>query len=87
MSFHLTWWALVFPNVGFTLETIEIASSLNSVAISWVTSAMTIALVATWLFVFSFHLRAVLNKKIMGPNNGDEDEDEEEEDIQQQQRF
>jgi C4-dicarboxylate transporter/malic acid transport protein len=87
MSFHLTWWALIFPNVGFTLETIQIGSSLNSVAISWVTSAMTIALVTTWLFVLSFHLRAVLSKKIMGPNNSDEDEDEEEEDVQQQQRF
>ncbi len=84
MSFHLTWWALVFPNVGFTLETIAIGSSLDSVAIGWVTSAMTIVLVATWLFVLSFHVKAVLHKKIMGPGNDDEDN---EEDLAQERRF
>ena len=83
ISFHLTWWALVFPNVGFTLETIQIGSSLHSVAISWVGSAMTIMLVATWLLVLGFHVQAVLSKKIMGPNNDDEGK---EEDLEQQRR-
>lgn len=84
ITFHLTWWALVFPNVGFTLETIQIGSSLNSVAIGWVGSAMTIVLVATWLLVFSFHVQAVLSKKIMGPGNDDEDK---EEDFEQKRHF
>lgn len=84
ISFHLTWWALIFPNVGFTLGTIQIGSSLDSVAIGWIGSAMTIVLVATWLFVFSFHVEAVLSKKIMGPGNDDEDK---EEDLEQERRF
>jgi C4-dicarboxylate transporter/malic acid transport protein len=74
--FHLTWWALIFPNVGFTLQTIQIGLSLDSVAISWVGSAMTIVLVAMWLLVFVFHVEAVLSKKIMEPGNDDEDEEE-----------
>jgi C4-dicarboxylate transporter/malic acid transport protein len=84
ISFHLTWWALVFPNVGLTLATIQMGSSLDSVAIGWVTSAMTIVLVATWLLVLGFHVHAVLNKKIMGPGNDDEDK---EEDLEQGRRF
>ncbi len=84
ISFHLTWWALVFPNVGLTLATIQMGSSLDSVAIGWVTSAMTIVLVATWLLVLGFHIYAVLNKKIMGPGNDDEDK---EEDLEQGRRF
>jgi tellurite resistance protein TehA-like permease len=84
ISFHLTWWALVFPNVGFTLETIKIGSSLNSIAIGWVCSAMTIVLVVTWLLVLGFHVQAVLSNKIMGPGNDDEDK---EEDFAQERRF
>ncbi|UJR11864.1 hypothetical protein I4U23_016043 [Adineta vaga] len=84
ITFHLTWWALVFPNVGFTLETIQIGSSLQSVAIGWFGSAMTIVLVVTWLFVLIFHVQAVLSKKIMGLDNNDEDM---EVDLERQQRF
>ena len=84
ISFHLTWWALVFPNVGLTLSTIQIGSSLGSVAIGWVTTAMTIVLVATWLLVLGFHVKAVLSKKIMGPGNDDEDK---EEDLEPELRF
>jgi C4-dicarboxylate transporter/malic acid transport protein len=76
ISFHLTWWALIFPNVGLTLDTIAIGSSINSVAIGWVCSAMTIMLVATWIFVLSFHVEAVWSKKIMGPGKNDEDNEE-----------
>jgi C4-dicarboxylate transporter/malic acid transport protein len=84
MSFHLTWWALIFPNVGFTLEMIQMGLSLDSVAIGWVTSAITIVLFTTWLLVFGFHIQAVLSKKIMGPDNDDEDKDE---DLEQERRF
>ena len=84
ISFHLTWWALVFPNVGFTLSTIQVGSSLGSVAISWVGSAMTIVVVTTWLLVLVFHIEAVLTKKIMAPGNDDEDD---EDDVEMSQQF
>ena len=74
ISFHLTWWAAVFPNVGFTLATIRIGSSLESAAIGWVASAMTIVLVATWMMILGFHVEAVWNKRLMGPGNNDEGE-------------
>lgn len=45
-SFHLVWWAFVFPNVGFTIATIQIGTALVSEGILSVGSAMTIALVA-----------------------------------------
>jgi tellurite resistance protein TehA-like permease len=84
ISFHLTWWALIFPNVGFTLETIQIGLSLESVAIGWICSAVTIVLVSMWLLILGFHVQAVLSKKIMWPGKDDEDK---EEDLEQERRF
>ncbi|KAF2214496.1 hypothetical protein CERZMDRAFT_110779 [Cercospora zeae-maydis SCOH1-5] len=75
MSFHLVWWAFVFPNVGFTLATIRIGQQLKSKGILWVASTMTILLVTMWVFVFVMHVRAVLRKQIMMPGL-DEDKDE-----------
>lgn len=78
MSFHLTWWGLVFPNVGFTIATIKIGeafgSGSGSEGILWVGSVMTILLVALWLFVGIHHILAVWNKEIMWPGK-DEDYD------------
>ncbi|KAL4731733.1 hypothetical protein ACLX1H_000715 [Fusarium chlamydosporum] len=34
--FHLGWYAMIFPNTGFTLATISIAKALESDAIGWV---------------------------------------------------
>lgn len=73
MAFHLVWWAFVFPSVSFTIITINIGKQLGSQGILWVSSAMTILLVAVWLFVFIAHARAVLMKQMMIPNK-DEDE-------------
>lgn len=42
VSFHLNWWAFIFPNVGFTIATIKIGNQFQSEAIRWVGSAMTI---------------------------------------------
>jgi C4-dicarboxylate transporter/malic acid transport protein len=67
MSFHLSWWSFVFPNVGFIIAAIEIGKTLESSTILWVTSGMTIALVALWLFVGICQVRAVWTKKIMWP--------------------
>jgi tellurite resistance protein TehA-like permease len=72
MSFHLVWYALVFPNVGFTLALIDIGEQLLSPGIQWVGSVMTVILVAVWLFVLSQHLKAVMTKQIMMPGS-DED--------------
>ena len=75
MSFHLVWWAFVFPNVGFTIATIRIGEQFESNGILWVGSAMTILLVATWIFVLMSHVRAIWKKQILMPGK-DEDKDE-----------
>ena len=72
MNFHLIWWGLVFPNVGFAIATIKIGQQLQSEAVLWVSSIMTILLVALWMFVLAAHIRAVLSKEIMMPGK-DED--------------
>jgi tellurite resistance protein TehA-like permease len=75
MGFHLVWWAFVFPNVGFTIATISLGKAFQSEGIMWVGSAMTILLVATWLFVGCTHIRAVWKKFILWPGK-DEDHDQ-----------
>lgn len=72
MNFHLVWWGLVFPNVGFNIATIKIGEQLQSEGILWVASAMTILLVAMWIFVLCTQIRAVLRKEILMPGK-DED--------------
>ena len=67
MSFRLTWWALVFPNVGFTIATISIGEELNSQGTLWIGSAMTILLVVMWIFLMVLHAMAVFTKQIMMP--------------------
>ena len=65
MRFHLTWWSFVFPNVGFTVDTIKIGTELGSAGIKWVGSAMTIFVIVTYVFVFVAHVRAVWKKEIL----------------------
>jgi C4-dicarboxylate transporter/malic acid transport protein len=67
MSFHLSWWAFVFPNVGFTIAVIEIGRTLQSQGILWVGTAMTILLVVAYLFVFACEVRSVWRKQIWFP--------------------
>ena len=50
MKFHNTWWAFIFPNVGFTLSTIYLGQEFESEAVLWVATAMVILLVIFWLF-------------------------------------
>lgn len=59
MEFKCTWWAIIFPNVGFTLGTIFIGQELESEAILWVSVAMTILLVAFWLLDLVLMGRAI----------------------------
>ncbi|OCK81703.1 hypothetical protein K432DRAFT_9201 [Lepidopterella palustris CBS 459.81] len=75
MAFHLTWWAFVFPNVGFTIATIQIGKQFQSQGILWVGSAMTVLVVVAWIFVFASLVRAVCRHKILWPGR-DEDKDE-----------
>lgn len=74
MSFALTWWAFIFPNVGFTLSTIAIGRELGSEGILWVGSVMTALVAAIWCFAFVGCVRAVWMKSIVWPKK-DEDRD------------
>jgi C4-dicarboxylate transporter/malic acid transport protein len=65
LTFHLNWWALVFPNVGFTIAVISIGKEFRSEGVKWVGSAMTLGLVALYLFVLTMHVRAVMMKGIL----------------------
>lgn len=71
-SFHLSWWAMVFPNTGFTIATITLGRAFNSPGILGVASAMSVAIVLMWSFVLVSHFRAVLTQSIMYPGR-DED--------------
>ena len=70
--FHLGWWAMVFPNTGFTLATISIGNALNSEPVKWVGTAMSIGLITMYFVVLQAHIRAVLTQDIMYPGR-DED--------------
>ena len=72
MPFTLTWWAFIFPNVGFTFATSMIGAQLGSPAILWVASVLTIFLVALWLISLVGCVRAVWQGKIVWPGK-DED--------------
>jgi C4-dicarboxylate transporter/malic acid transport protein len=78
MSFSLVNWALVFPNVGWTIATINLGQQLESQGIQWVGSIMSILVFIIWLFNLFAHARAVLTKRMMMPGQ-DEDQGEEEE--------
>ncbi|KAF2691198.1 C4-dicarboxylate transporter/malic acid transport protein [Lentithecium fluviatile CBS 122367] len=72
MSFALPWWAFIFPNVGFTVATVDIGMELGNEGILWVGSAMTIGLVAIWVVTVGMCVRAVVMGKIVWPGR-DED--------------
>jgi C4-dicarboxylate transporter/malic acid transport protein len=71
-AFHLSWWAMVFPNTGFTLATIVLGNAFGSKAIKGVGSAMSVCVVGMWAFVFVNHVLAVVRQDIMFPGK-DED--------------
>jgi tellurite resistance protein TehA-like permease len=74
MPFSLTWWAFIFPNVGFTLSTSVIGRELESEAVLWVASVMTILLVAIWLISAIGCVKSVWRGSIVWPGR-DEDRD------------
>jgi C4-dicarboxylate transporter/malic acid transport protein len=65
LTFHLNWWAFIFPNTGFTIATIKIGNEFESEGIRWVGSLMTVLLVAAYVFVLIMHIKAVLTKEIL----------------------
>lgn len=65
MSFALPWWAIIFPNVGFTIATIRIGEELESNAIAWLATVMTILVFAAWLVDLFLHLKSIYQKRIM----------------------
>ena len=72
MGFALPWWAFIFPNVGFTVATIDIGMEMGSEGVLWVGSAMTFGLVGIWLITVGMCVKAVLRKEIVWPGK-DED--------------
>lgn len=73
--FHLGWWPMVFPNVGFTLATIAIGNQLQCKGILWFATAMTLLIFITFCVVFYFNIRAVLVGDIMYPGKDEDTED------------
>lgn len=74
LNFNLTWYVMIFPNVGFTISLISIGKGLESNAILWVSSIMTILLVATYLWILVMHARAIYRCDVLWPGK-DEDKD------------
>ncbi|EKJ67468.1 hypothetical protein NXS19_004029 [Fusarium pseudograminearum] len=73
LQFSMTWWALVFPNIGFTLATGNIGQELESEGIQWVASVLTVFLVIMWFVVLYGMVSAVVRKKLLWPGrDGDE---------------
>ncbi|UNI16488.1 hypothetical protein JDV02_002919 [Purpureocillium takamizusanense] len=59
LSFNNTWWAMIFPNVGFTLSTVYLGQELGSEAVLWVSTAMTVLVVAAWLMNMVLMVKSV----------------------------
>ncbi|KAF5620585.1 Malic acid transport [Fusarium tjaetaba] len=65
MEFSLSWWALVFPNVGLALASINVGNTLSSRGIKIFGSSLTVVLVMVWFFCAAFHIRAVIRKDLL----------------------
>ncbi|KAF5668658.1 C4-dicarboxylate transporter [Fusarium heterosporum] len=65
MSFALPWWAIVFPNVGFTIATVYIGEELESDGVAWVATVMTVLVFVAWLMDLYLHLKSIFQKRIM----------------------
>ncbi|KAF4333879.1 Malic acid transport [Fusarium beomiforme] len=65
MEFSLSWWALVFPNVGLALATINVGTALSSRGIKIFASVLTVVLVIVWFICAAFHIRAIINRDLL----------------------
>ncbi|KAF2757790.1 hypothetical protein EJ05DRAFT_511555 [Pseudovirgaria hyperparasitica] len=59
MRFDVTWWAVVFPNVGWTIATALLGKSLDSQGIQWVSCGMIVILVVCWIIVAYSNVKAI----------------------------
>ncbi|KAK3940233.1 voltage-dependent anion channel-domain-containing protein [Diplogelasinospora grovesii] len=73
--FHLGWYAMVFPNTGFTLATISLGNAFKNQPVLWFATGMSILLVLTYAFVLYYHVRAILVQDIMYPGRDEDVED------------
>lgn len=71
-DFHLNWYAYVFPNVGFTIATIQIGNRLASSAIQIIGTGMAGSLFVLLIMVAFAHVKAFYNRMICWPGK-DED--------------
>jgi tellurite resistance protein TehA-like permease len=74
----LPYWSMVFPNTGFVIATIRIGSVLESEAILWVSSVLTILQVAIWLVAWVGTIWAVCTRQMMWPEEVQPEEGEKE---------
>ncbi|KAI0400643.1 voltage-dependent anion channel [Xylaria palmicola] len=72
IQFNLSWWGLIFPNVGLALATGYIGTELGSSAVEWVAVVMTAVLFAVWLMNIVLYVKAIATGQIMWPGR-DED--------------
>lgn len=72
IPFSMSWYAFIFPNVGFTIATINIGQAFESTAVEWVGTAMTLMLIAMYLFVFVCQMRALIRRDVVAEGK-DED--------------
>ncbi|KGO76095.1 C4-dicarboxylate transporter/malic acid transport protein [Penicillium italicum] len=73
----VVYWGMVFPNTGFIIATISIGEVLQSPAILWVTSVLTVLQVIMWLGVGGATILAVARRQMLWPEDvkrGNEDE-------------
>ncbi|PSN69615.1 hypothetical protein BS50DRAFT_292048 [Corynespora cassiicola Philippines] len=73
--FHLGLWAVVFPNTGFAIATINIGNSLKDETIQYAGNGLTIVIVAMWAFVVFLNFRAVFVADILYPGRDEDVED------------
>ncbi|GIC85905.1 tellurite-resistance/dicarboxylate transporter family protein [Aspergillus udagawae] len=71
LGMSLPYWSMVFPNTGFVIATIRIGQVLQSPAILWVGSGLTIAQVVVWLCVGVGTIWAVATRRMLWPETGD----------------
>lgn len=68
-SMSIPYWSMVFPNTGFVIATISIGQVLESEAILWVGSILTIFQVAVWLAVGLATIYAVATRRMLWPED------------------
>lgn len=68
MDFAMTWYSFIFPNTALTTATFAVATALGgNAAIRYVGCAMTVGLVAMWVFVVGMNVRAVVIGQVLWP--------------------